>query len=303
MNGTSFASLDRVWDALGQIESWPVPHAAAAVVLGVGSTVARGDCSLVSRVASVSKPLFSYAVLIAVEEGTLSLDDPAGPPGSTVRHLLSHASGLPFLATDPHNAAPETRRIYSNVGFDILADLLQMRSSMTPADYLREAVFEPLRMEHSELRGSVAKDVWSNVEDLAKFAQELLRPRLVAGETFRAFTSVQFPGLDGTLPGFRGYGPCPWGLGVEIRGHKAPHWTGRQNSSTTFGHFGGSGSFLWVDPDVDAALMCLTGREFGPWAGPLWESLADSVLTALRDSQPVGPPDNNAELGRLGATP
>ena len=103
-----------------------------------------------------------------------------------------------------------------------------------------------------------------------------------ATETFQNFTAVQFPELDGVLPGFGMQRPCPWGLGVEIRGHKTPHWTGLNNSPTTFGHFGGSGSFLWVDPEIDAATLCLTGREFGPWAGPRWTSLSDAVIAVLR---------------------
>ena len=279
---SGFSRLDAIWETLHRISDWPVPHTGAAVVLGDGSNVSYGDCVGVSRIASVSKPLFGYAILIAVEEGTISLDEPAGPPGATVRHLLAHASGLPFLATDTTSSAPGIRRVYSNVGFDVLAELLESRADMPVAEYLQSAVFAPLHMDDTELRGSVAKDVWSTITDLGKFAAELLRPRLIATETFQNFTTVQFPELDGVLPGFGIQRPCPWGLGVEIRGHKTPHWTGLHNSPTTFGHFGGSGSFLWVDPEIDAATLCLTGREFGPWAGPLWTSLCDAVIAVLR---------------------
>ncbi len=282
MTDSEHSRLGALSETLHAINDWPVPHAGAAVVLGDGSNVSHGDCVSISRIASVSKPLFGYAVLIAVEEGTISLDEPAGPPGATVRHLLAHTSGLPFLAYDATASAPGTRRVYSNVGFDVLADLLESRADMPVAEYLRSAVFTPLHMDDTELRGSVAKDVWSTIPDLSKFAAELLRPRLIATETFQNFTTVQFPDLAGVLPGFGSQRPCPWGLGVEIRGHKTPHWTGRRNSAATFGHFGGSGSFLWVDPEIDAAALCLTGREFGPWAAPLWEALSDSVVAALQ---------------------
>jgi CubicO group peptidase (beta-lactamase class C family) len=43
--------------------------------------------------------------------------------------------------------------------------------------------------------------------------------------------------------------PNDWGLGFELRDTKEPHWTGTRNSPRTYGHFGGSGSFLWLDPE------------------------------------------------------
>jgi CubicO group peptidase (beta-lactamase class C family) len=72
--------------------------------------------------------------------------------------------------------------------------------------------------------------------------------------------------------------PNDWGLGVELRDAKTPHWTGARNSPRTFGHFGGSGTFFWVDPDADVALACLTDLQFGPWALEVWPRLSDDVL-------------------------
>ena len=60
---------------------------------------------------------------------------------------------------------------------------------------------------------------------------------------------MQFPGLVGVLPDVGRMDPNDWGLGVELRDAKTPHWTGARNSPRTFGHFGGSGTFLWVDPE------------------------------------------------------
>lgn len=83
--------------SLDLISQWPVDHAAAAVLTrdgGMAGTI--GDTAEVYPLASVTKPLVAYAVLVAVEEGALDLDQPAGPTGSTVRHLLAHASGLAF---------------------------------------------------------------------------------------------------------------------------------------------------------------------------------------------------------------
>jgi CubicO group peptidase (beta-lactamase class C family) len=65
---------------------------------------------------------------------------------------------------------------------------------------------------------------------------------------------------------------------VEIRGGKQPHWTGTTNAPSTFGHFGQSGSFLWIDPVAGVVCGGLSDRPFGPWAIRAWPELADAVL-------------------------
>ena len=122
----------------------------------------------------------------------------------------------------------------------------------------------------------------STVADLTAFAVDLLRPVTVSAQMHAEATSVQFPGLTGVLPGFGVQRPNDWGLGVEIRGAKSPHWTGSANSGRTFGHFGQSGTFLWVDPEADLALVVLTDRDFGEWAYSLWPALSDEVLREFR---------------------
>lgn len=271
-------SGDRVAEAATEaIRDWPVPRAAAAVIAPTGVVEAAGDGDAKFRLASITKLLTAYAALIAIEEESISLDQAAGPPGSTVRHLLAHASGLPFRGTEPI-AAPGRRRIYSNTGFDRLGDVLAHATGMSVATYLTEAVFEPLRMSSSELDGSPAHSARSSVSDLASFAQELLAPTLVIPETLAEATSEQFPGLGGVIPGIGRFDPNPWGLGFELKGHKEPHWMPPENSARAFGHFGGSGTFLWVDPDAQVACVGLTNREFGDWAPPLWRSLSSDVL-------------------------
>ncbi|WP_369268606.1 serine hydrolase domain-containing protein, partial [Streptomyces harbinensis] len=179
--------------------------------------------------ASVTKPLAAYAALVAVEEGATELDEPAGPPGSTVRHLLAHTSGLAF---DEHRvmAEPGTRRLYSNAGFEVLGEHIAKATGIPFAEYLREAVLEPLGMGATELVGSPAKDGVSTVRDLLAFAAEVQAPRLLARETVAEATSVVFPGLNGVLPGYGHQKPNDWGLGFSIRDHKSPHWTGAASS-------------------------------------------------------------------------
>jgi len=251
-------------------------------VLGPSGLVeTRGPLDREYRLASVTKLLTACAVLVAAEEGILELDEPAGPDGSTVRHLLAHASGLPF-DSGPPLARPGARRIYSNTGYDLLGELVAKRSELAFAEYLQAAVLEPAGMASTQLRGSPAASALATLADLLAFAQELRAPRIVAHETLHEALTVQFPGLVGVIPGIGRQDPCDWGLGFELRGHKSPHWTGSRNSPRTFGHFGGAGTFLWVDPDAGVALAVLTDLEFGEWALEAWPALSDAVLDAVR---------------------
>ncbi|WP_336646461.1 serine hydrolase domain-containing protein [Microbacterium sp. USHLN186] len=268
-------------DALSRIDEWKVENAATAVVAADGGILAsHGDLEQPYRLASVTKPLTAYATLVAVEEGVFDLDSPAGPEGSTVRHLLAHASGLDF-SEDRVRAAPGARRIYSNRGFDVLADALSLHAGIPFDVYLDEAVFTPLGMTASRLDGSAGAGAISSAADLARFAAELQNPTLIAQQTLDEATRVTFPGLDGVLPGFGAQRPNDWGLGFELRDGKSPHWTGSRNSPDTFGHFGQSGTFLWIDPRAGAGCVLVTDRDFGPWAAQAWPSFSDGVLEAL----------------------
>ncbi|GAA2887244.1 serine hydrolase domain-containing protein [Microbacterium esteraromaticum] len=269
-------------DALSRIDGWPVDNVSAVVVAADGSVVgSRGDLDRVYRLASVTKPLTAYAALVAVEEGVFDLDDPAGPAGSTVRHLLAHTSGLDF-SDDTVRAEPGTRRIYSNRGFEVLAQTLEERAEIPFATYIHEAVFAPLGMTSTRLNGSAGAGAESTAADLARFAAELQRPALLAPQTVSLATTTAFPGLYGVLPGYGVQRPNDWGLGFELRDGKSPHWTSTANSPATFGHFGQSGTFLWVDPQAQAACVVLADRDFGPWAAEAWPPLSDAVLAALR---------------------
>lgn len=266
--------------ALEALGDWPVPVAAAAVTGPAGVLAEFGDTGRRFALASVTKPLVARAVQVAVEEGVVDLDTPAGPPGSTVRHLLAHTSGLSMRSPDVI-AEPGKRRIYSNEGFSVLAAAVEEASEIPFDRYLAEAVFEPLGMTASALAGGAPAAGFggeSTVTDLALFAAELLRPALVSSDMHADAVSVQFPGLPGVLPGYGTQRPNDWGLGFELRDGKSPHWTGSLNSGDTFGHFGQSGTFLWVDPVADLALVVLTDRDFGEWALPRWPAVSDGVL-------------------------
>jgi len=260
------------------LDGWEAPEAAAGVVGGGTAVLAMwGDPDRPSPWASVTKLVTTLATLVAVEEGTLDLDDPAGPEGSTVRHLLAHTSGLAFDEARTL-AAPGRVRIYSNRGYEVLAETLADRAGMPFTRYANEAVLEPMDMNRTRFEGSAAAGLVGPLGDLLRFAAELLHPTLVSVETLRSATTVAYPGLAGVLPGIGRFEPLDWGLGFELRDAKSPHWTGSLNSPATFGHFGASGSFLWVDPRARIACAALSGRDFGPWALGAWPAFADDVL-------------------------
>ena len=249
---------------------------AVAALSREGELGRRGDSTRVFRWASVSKPVVALAALVAAEEGTLDLDEPAGPPGSTIRHLLAHASGLPF-DPGPPIAKPGTRRIYSNPGFEALAERIALNAEMPFEEYLQKAVLGPLRMEAVH-RGTAAGGIQGSLDDLVKVTNELMEPTLIAQETLAEATSVQFPGLGGVIPGLGRFDPNDWGLGFELKDGKQPHFTGTLTSPRTYGHWGGTGTLFWIDPESGLALALLTDLEFGDWAKEAWPRLSDAVV-------------------------
>ena len=236
------ALVSRRVQALRQVESWPVSFAAAGV-LAAGDVETVGDETRVVRLASVSKPVGALAVLVAAEEGVVDLDEPAGPPGSTARHLLAHSSGLPFEGTEPI-APPGRRRIYSNEGFRVLASHLETRADMPFADYVRAAVCEPLGLG-LDPTGDPGSGMHASLEDVLTLAGEFLAPTILAGETLAEMTSVQFPGLMGVLPDHGRFDPLDWGLGVQLTRDRRPGWGRRRpstRSATSAGRARSSGS-------------------------------------------------------------
>jgi CubicO group peptidase (beta-lactamase class C family) len=261
--------------ALDAVATWPVDAAAVAVV-DAGDTLASTGPDRAFRWASVTKLLSSLAVLSVVDRGEVGLDEPAGPPGSTLAHLLAHASGL-AADGDTVLAPPGRRRIYSNRGFEVAAELVAERTGRAFWELLQERVLAPLGMRDTVLGGSPAHGASGPLRDLARLGRELLAPTLVPALMPQAVRPA-FPGLAGVLPGFGRQDPNDWGLGFEIRDGKSPHWTGAGNSPETYGHFGQSGSFLWVDPVAGLACAGLSDRAFGEWAAQAWPALSDEVL-------------------------
>jgi CubicO group peptidase (beta-lactamase class C family) len=242
------------------------------------------------QVASVTKLLSTMAALAAVDRGRLDLDRPlpAAGEGVTVRHLLAHAGGLPFEATGGRRP-PEQRRIYSNLGFRVLAEAVADAVATSFDAWLGGSVLGPLGMAATRLgtRRGIAADpaagAVSTLDDLVRLARCLLDrgAPLVAAELFAEATSVQFPGLAGLVPGVGRFDPCDWGLGFELHDRKRPHWMGDRRSAAAFGHFGASGCFLWVDPAARLACAAVSDRAFADdrWGMATWPAWSDRLPT------------------------
>jgi CubicO group peptidase (beta-lactamase class C family) len=270
-------------DVLAAIDGWEPDTVAVGVTTGDGTLATHGPHDAVLRLASLTKPLAAYAVLIAVQDGAVHLDEPVGPKadeGATVRHLLAHASGLPPEEGGVMTTRPGQRRIYSNWGYDLLGELVAERVGHPFAEHLDHEVLAPLGMHATVLDGSPAAAARGTVADLLAFARELLDPTLLDEELHAAATTIAFSGLDGVVPGYGRQSPCDWGLGFEIKGRKSPHWTGERLAPATFGHFGRSGSFLWVDPTRGLAAAELADRDFDRWAKEAWPDFNDAVVAA-----------------------
>jgi len=258
---------------LGQIDDWPCNRAAAAVIGPDGSVEKHGDTAAPFALASVTKLLTASAVHLAIEEQTVSIDDRVSSARLSVADLLGHASGLGPTGEVLTEAG--RRRLYSNAGYELVAAHVESAASMSFASYVQEGIFAPLEMDTAELVGSPAHAGRASVDDLVSWLSGLAT--LLAPETLTAMTSPHLPELVGVLPGYGRQSPNTWGLGPEIRSGKSPHWTGAMNSSSTWGHFGQAGTFLWVDPENQMSLIVLTDQPFGDWALERWPALSDAV--------------------------
>ncbi len=117
--------------------------------------------------ASLSKPVFTYAVLKLHEEGKIDINKPLADylpiddiPGDasaktiTARHVLSHSSGLQnwrFQATDKLQLAfaPGTSFSYSGEGFFYLQRVVEKITGLGLQQFMSERIFQPLEMKQS----------------------------------------------------------------------------------------------------------------------------------------------------------
>lgn len=185
----------------------------------------------------------------AVTEKKLRLDEQPWPdwPGVTIEHVLSHRAGLPPLAMKPIEK-PNTKTIYSDMGFIALGKLLQERGCFDMKGPLHfgspEPVDDPRCLDlggvagHAGLFGTL-----QGVYHEAKFFLKCLKNPDSA--------------LEYMLKSFAEY-PGPRGLGFD---RPSPNGsTGGALSDKSVGHLGYTGTSLWIDPMWDAIYILLMRR-------------------------------------------
>ena len=156
------------------------------------------DVDSIFLLASITKPVTACALMILVDRGLISLDDPAvdylpeyvgGSRGKVlVRHLLSHISGMPDMLS--HNVSlrrahqpvgefvkgalqapllyePTTDFRYQSKGILLAAEIVERVSGMRLRDFERDEIFAPLGMQRSALgmgELAIADTVWCGTE-------------------------------------------------------------------------------------------------------------------------------------------
>ncbi len=180
--------------------------------------------------------------------------------------------------------APRTRVVYGNIGFGLLALAVERVTHNDFAATLRQLVLQPLGIEGylgdepprapmkiADVRSRYANTAyepfnsryyralalpWSQLVTTPQDALKLVRayaglPRDFLSDALRhEAVQNQTDDLPGGYGGVFEYEKCAWGLGVDIKGAKKPHWTPPSASPRTFGHAGASGCVVWHDPDA-----------------------------------------------------
>jgi CubicO group peptidase (beta-lactamase class C family) len=211
-------------------------------------------------------------------------------------------------------APPGTQVSYSNVGPGLLAIVVERLTGRRFGEAVNELVLRPLGIEGylgqepprtvSWIAGDLGEHTgtdldpynspfwrtlalpWGGLVTTAAGALALARafaghpPGFLSDEILAEARRDQTGGLAGRMVFFE-WPRCPWGLGVELRGDKAPHWTPADASSTSFGHVGASGCIAWVDRSAEVAWAMLGARFFMDWWED-WPTIGAAILAARR---------------------
>lgn len=262
------------------MSGWPEGSAGAAFVVrdGLVDLVAStGDREAVFPWASVTKLAVALGLAVDVSWGFAGYDRPVGPLGSTLAHLLAHASGLGLDATAPVQPVGR-RRVYSNVAYERAVE--SVIKDRPADDWLADRVFSPLGMNATRLTGSPASGAHGSLEDLIILATAYLRSDLIPKPQRDTITTAFLPALGGVVPGFGPFDRSPWGLGPQIKGPN-DHWMGSDWSPDSYGHFGQSGAMVLLEPGTGIGVCAVSPASFGPWAVDRWPSWTNEARAVV----------------------
>ncbi len=296
-------------------------------------------------IASITKPIVAMAILQLIERGAILLSDKVtsfipefgrhGKYGITIRHLLTHTSGLPDMLPNNRELREQQQSMskfvedicqikpdlppgrivqYQSTGFGILGEIILRVTGRSSPEFLRDEIFTPLGMTDTTLglpddwfAGNPAKvdriaeiripqeqqgtnwhwntrywrqlgapwgGLLTTLADLAKFAEmlrrggEFNRHRILSPQMLAAATTDQLAGFPDLRESDR---RCrPWGYGWRLNWPGYSPNFGDMLSPQSYGHWGATGTIMWIDPVLDAFAIIFTtqpqephGRELG----------------------------------------
>jgi len=225
----------------------------------------------------------------------------------------SYRSVLNAVIATPLDAPPGKRYRYSDLGFMILGELASRAAAEPLASLEQRLVFEPLQMKHTRrnpplswrdriapterradgkgfVHGVVHDEnaaaaqgvtghagLFSTAQDLARFAQELLKARRDRGRIFNKQMVLSFTQRRDLIAG----SSRAIGWDTATGGNSA----GSQLSRSSFGHTGFTGTSLWIDPQRDLYIILLTNRVHptrkNAKIGAVRKELADAIVRAI----------------------
>lgn len=303
-------------------------------------------------IASITKPIVAMSGLLLVERGDVRLGDRVsryvpefannGKNGITLRHLMTHTSGLPDMLPENRELReagagldafvrgtcgvtpgfPAGRGVqYQSMGFAMLGEVIARVTGMACADWVRRELCDPLGLDDTrlgappewfdgepavvdriaEVRTPVEQTgadwnwnqrywrmlgvPWGGMlttpRDLAVFGRMMLdRGRgLLSPATVAAATRNQLAAMKDVPEVER---RCrPWGLGWRLNWPTTSANFGDLLGPRTYGHWGATGTLLWLDPDSDTVCVILTTQPqepSGTWIARLSNAIAASLV-------------------------
>ncbi|HEU0119846.1 MAG TPA: serine hydrolase domain-containing protein [Bryobacteraceae bacterium] len=280
-------------------------------------------------IASITKPMTATALMILADRGQLRYEDPASlylPNFTseergriTIRHLLTHTSGLPDMLPDniamrqrrapladfvqgalttPLLFVPGTKTSYQSMGILLAAEIAQRVTNKSLRDFLRAEVFRPLGMNRTALGLGSYK-----LPDVVPIQVEHADPPGGTPAT---------ESWDWNSPWWRDFG-APWGgahstaaditkllraflhpTGTPVRKETAlrmitnqnqgldkPYGIGWSVTPTPFGHGGSTGTSCWADPAKDATFVLLTSLPAKASQKPIIDPVSKAVRAAV----------------------
>ena len=243
-----------------------------------------GPASTCFRWASVTKLVTALATLVAVEEGVVDLDEPAGPEGRRSGICSPTPAGC-------RSTAGRRSRGRARGGSTRTRASRRSPSTSRHARRCRSPSISPRRCSgRSGWRPSCAarpaRTFTARSATCSRSRASCSRRRSSRRRRSRRRRPSHFPGPRRRPARLRPLGPERLGPRLRAQGREAPatgpgRSTRRARSATS----AAAGTFLWVDPERALALGVLTDLEFGEWAKTAWPTLSDAVLS---EGSPAG---------------